>query len=303
MLHEVHPRMENRKSKCELDFSRHWDFSDVVLLVEGIRFHVHRSILAMWSPVFSRMFTADFKEKTAQTLPLPEKKASEIREMLLVIYPTSAKQIDESNYYFLLNLADEYMMKSLVEKCEEYLINCLKWPRRSSLCLDLLDIAQKYKLEKLQMVCIDKARNLSFWRLKEDSMYSKMSLSNFQQIVEGMIQQLESEIQQLRQRLDAADGKVRHLQKKFTEVESDASGALTEFTKLASILVKVARRSAKASRSYQYQGYSSTELEYLDEKLDYICSTNGFEDLETPLGNLQGKLEKIKRSSSSVKDD
>lgn len=73
----------------------------------------------MWSPVFSRMFTADFKEKTAQTLPLPEKKASEIREMLLVIYPTSAKQIDESNYHFLLNLADEYMMKSLVEKCEE----------------------------------------------------------------------------------------------------------------------------------------------------------------------------------------
>ena len=243
--------MENRKSKCELDFSRHWDFSDVVLLVEGIRFHVHRSILAMWSPVFSKMFTADFKEKTAQTLPLPEKKASEIREMLLVIYPTSAKQIDESNYHFLLNLADEYMMKSLVEKCEEYLIHCLKWPHRSSLlCLDLLEIAQKYKLEKLQMVCIDKARNLSFWKLKEDSMYSKMSLSNFKQIAEGMIQQLESEIQQLRRRLDAVDGKVRHLQKKFTEVESDASGALTEFTKLASILVEVARRSAKASRSY-----------------------------------------------------
>ena len=212
LLHEVHPRMENRKSKCQLDFSRHWDFSDVVLLVEGIRFHAHRSILAMWSPVFSRMFTADFKEKTAQTLPLPEKKASEIREMLLVIYPTSAKQIDESNYYFLLNLADEYMMKSLVEKCEEYLINCLKWPRQSCLlCLDLLDIAQKYKLEKLQMVCIDKARNLSFWKLKEDSMYSKISLSNFQLIVEGMIQQLESEIQQLRRELGAVYGEVRKL--------------------------------------------------------------------------------------------
>lgn len=193
-------------------------------------------------------------------------------------------------------------MKSLVGKCEEYLINCLKFRSRQSslLCLDLLEIAQKYKLEKLQMVCIDKARNLSFWKLKEDSMYSKMSLSNFKQIVEGMIQQLESEIQQLRRRLDAVDGKVRHLQKKFTEVELDASVALTEFTKLASILVEVARRSAKASRSYQYQGYTSTE--YLDEKLEYICSTNGFEDLETPLGNLQGKLEKIKKSSSSVKD-
>lgn len=296
--------MENRKSKCELDFSRHWDFSDVVLLVEGTRFHVHRGILAMWSPVFSRMFTADFKEKTAQILPLPEKKASEIREMLLVIYPTSAKQIDDSNYHFLLNLAEEYMMKSLVEKCEQYLINCLKWPRQSSLlCLDLLDIAQEYKLEKLQMACIDKARNLSFWKLKEDSMYSKMSLSNFQQIVEGMIQQLESEIQQLRRRLDAVDGEVRKLQMKFTEVESHASDALTEFTKLASILVKVARRSVKASRSYQYQGnISKFSTEDLCDKLEYIWCTDGFQDLETPLGNLLSKLEKIKQSSSSVKN-
>lgn len=224
--------------------------------------------------------------------------------MLLVIYPTSAKQIDDSNYHFLLNLAEEYMMKSLVEKCEQYLINCLKWPRQSSLlCLHLLDIAQEYKLEKLQMVCIDKARNLSFWKLKEDSMYSKMSLSNFQQIVEGMIQQLESEIQQLRRRLDAVDGEVRKLQMKFTEVESHASDALTEFTKLASILVKVARRSVKASRSYQYQGnISKFSTEDLCDKLEYIWCTDGFQDLETPLGNLLGKLEKIKQSSSSVKN-
>jgi len=239
------------------------------------------------------MFTADFKEKTAQTLRLPEKKASEIREMLLVIYPTSAKQIDESNYYFLLNLADEYMMKSLVEICEEYLINCLKWPRRSCLlCLDLLDIAQKYKLEKLQMVCIDKARNLSFWKLKEDSMYSKMSLSNFQQIVEGMIQQLESEIQQLRRQLGAVYGEVRKLQWKFKEVESDASGALTEFTKLASILVHVANRRAKDSKVRQYEGYISTES--LDEKLNFISKADGFEELYTPLDNLRRKLEETK---------
>jgi len=283
--------MENRKSKSkgELDFSRPWDFSDVVLLVEGNRFHVHRSILAMWSPVFSRMFTADFKEKTAQVLPLPEKKASEIREMLLVIYPTSAKQIDENNCQFLLNLAEEYMMKKLFEKCEEYLMYYLNWPQQSSaLCLSLLGMAQEYRLEKLQMVCIDKARKLSFWKLKEDSMYSKMSLSNFQQIVEGMIQQLETEIEQLRRALYAMQGRERQLQKKITEVESHASSALTEFEKIASILVQVVRDASKD----RYQGYIGTES--LDAKLRFISKGDGsFSHLRIPLNNMQSELQQM----------
>ena len=78
-----------------VDFSKPWDpFVDVTLLVEGTRFHAHRSILALWSPVFSRMFTADFREKTAQQIPLPGKKPNDIKELLLVIYPTSPKTID-----------------------------------------------------------------------------------------------------------------------------------------------------------------------------------------------------------------
>jgi len=297
--------MENRKSKSkgELDFSRPWDFSDVVLLVEGKRFHVHRSILAMWSPVFSRMFTADFKEKTTQVLPLPEKKASDIREMLLVIYPTSAKQIDENNYDFLLNLAEEYMMKMLIEKCEEYLVNCLNWPRQSSvLCLDLLDIAQEYRLEKLQMVCIAKARKLSFWKLKEDSMYSKMSLSNFQQIVEGMIQRLEWNLQQLERELNAMGGKVRKLQNKFTEVESRSVSVLGQFSKLVSILVHhIATGKAQASRLDPNADYVSTDS--LDEKLSFILNEGGiWKLLYGPLCELRRELELIKKFRSSVED-
>ena len=219
--------------------------------------------------------------------------------MLLVIYPTSTKQIDENNYYFLLDLAQEYMMKMLSKKCEDYLVNCLKWQHQSSVsCLDLLDIAQEYRLENLQMLCINKARKLSFWKLKEGSMYSKLSLSNFQQIVEGMIQQLEWEIQQLRQEMVAMKDKVRKLQSKFTEVESSASSAQEEFTKLASILVHMASRRAK--RASWFAGYSSTES--LDEKLEFISCADGFGDLDDPLENLRRKLLRIKESCSSVKD-
>ena len=108
-----------------LDFSQPWQFSDVVLVVEEDRFHVHRCILGMWSEVFTTMFTSQFKEKTAKEIPLPGKKSAEIKEMLLVIYPTSAKPIYESNYAVLLDLAKEYMMSKLTEKCETYLMDRL----------------------------------------------------------------------------------------------------------------------------------------------------------------------------------
>lgn len=102
----------NAKSVQEdsLDFSQPWQFSDAVLLAEEKRFHVHRNILGMWSKVFTTMFTAQFKEKTAEEVALPRKKSAEIKEMLLVIYPASSKPIDDSNYAFLLDPSKEYMM-------------------------------------------------------------------------------------------------------------------------------------------------------------------------------------------------
>ena len=57
------------------DFSEPWKFSDVVLVVEDQKFHVHRSTLSIWSPVFETMFTSMFKEKNINEIPLPGKKA------------------------------------------------------------------------------------------------------------------------------------------------------------------------------------------------------------------------------------
>ena len=96
-------------ARDSLDFSKPWQFSDAVLAVEGDRFHVHRNILGMWSPVFTMMFAAG----TTNLFPLPGKKSAEIKEMLLVIYPTSGKPIDQTNYAFLLDLATEYKMMKL----------------------------------------------------------------------------------------------------------------------------------------------------------------------------------------------
>ena len=178
-----------------LDFSQPWQFSDVVLVVEEDRFHVHRCILGMWSEVF----TSQFKEKTAEEIPLPGKKSAEIKEILLVIYPTSAKPIYESNYAFLLDLAKEYMMAKLTEKCETYLMNQLLSTFR--LCrgkdcheLELLEIAQNYGLNRLQTACIEEAKKMKFKDLKNHNMYEKISSSNYRKIVEGMFEIYEREL-------------------------------------------------------------------------------------------------------------
>ena len=179
-----------------LDFSQPWQFSDVVLVVEEDRFHVHRCILGMWSEVFTTMFTSQFKEKTAEEIPLPGKKSAEIKEMLLVIYPTSAKPIYESNYAFLLDLAKEYMMAKLTEKCETYLMDRLFSAYRSlglsltrkDYCLELLEIAQHHGLTRLQTACIEKAKEMKFKDLKNHNMYEKISFSNYRKIVEGMFE-------------------------------------------------------------------------------------------------------------------
>ena len=151
------------------------------------------------------MFTSQFKEKTAEEVPLPGKKSAEIKEMLLVIYPTSAKPIDESNYAFLFDLAKEYMMSKITEKCENYLISRLSTPdyyytacacgnRRPGRqyvnkgnCLELLVIAQNYGLDRLETACVERAKQIQFSALKNDNNFDKICPSNYRKIVEGML--------------------------------------------------------------------------------------------------------------------
>ena len=96
------------------DFWKPWKFSDIVLVVEDQKFHVHRSTLSICSSVFETMFTSMFKDKNMYEIPLPGKKASEIKELLLIIYSavseTGWKKVTNENCYFLGELAEEYQM-------------------------------------------------------------------------------------------------------------------------------------------------------------------------------------------------
>ena len=143
--------------KPELDFSAPWKMSDLVLVVEGKRFHVHRCILSMCSPVFDAMLSLDFKEKNAREIPLPEKKADEIEELLRAIYPYVEHRICEENSFSLLELACEYQMDRLKARCEKYF---LFKNMTNDEALEFVVMAQRHQLsDELIRRCMSKFVN------------------------------------------------------------------------------------------------------------------------------------------------
>ena len=181
-------------SKTPTDFSAPWKFSDVVLVVEDQTFHVHRSTLAFWSPVFEKMFMSDFKEKSNDEIPLPGKKASEIKQLLHMMYPSlEEKPVTKSNCYFLFELAHEYQIESIAQKCEAVMVRLVKAKQENDV-IAMLIYGQKYQLKSLITTCIYEARLLTLKQLKEHKMRVQIDLDNYQQITEGIIQRLEATV-------------------------------------------------------------------------------------------------------------
>jgi len=175
------------------DFLEPWKLSDVVLVVEEERFHVHRSTLAFWSPVFERMFTSDFKEKNSDEIPLPGKKANEIKELLQIMYPSlEEKVISRNNCYFLLDLAREYQIASITQKCEDFLVSAVE-TRMEYDVLAVLIVGQNYELQTLIKSCVYEARRLRLKQLKQHTKRGEIDPDNYLQIAEGIIERLENQ--------------------------------------------------------------------------------------------------------------
>jgi len=122
--------------------------------------------------VFEKMFSSEFREK------------SEIKEMLLVIYPTS-KPISENNCYFLLSLAREYQMEQLTERCEKYLLQREKTPHQA---IDFLVLANEFNMEVLCKQCVEIVKHISITELRRQEKYDLIAPENGKQLVERRVE-------------------------------------------------------------------------------------------------------------------
>lgn len=241
--------------------------------------------LGLWFPMFSRMFNADFREKTAQQIPLPGKKANDIKKLLLVIYPTSAKPIDDCNFELLLHLAEEYMMTKLTEKCEAHLMDWLDNSRQHRLCLNFLEIAQYYRLKKLEIACVHSPQNISFRELRNHVVYGKINLSNYSKIMEARLEQMEKE-------LAAKEDAVRRL-------KSKASKAREEFQKIVSVLVfTILRSPKKCGVNLEYTDFNRTSNSLEDKAYFLDCKLVPWGESNNIFSELHESLEAMNSTSS-----
>ena len=167
-------------------FSEPWDYSDVIIIVEGHRLHVHRSILSMCSPVFRKMLSSDFKEKTSLEINLPGKTVETIREMLRLMYPFPTVVSDSSNVTSLLALAREYQMTKMTARIEDVLL-------RRQTSVELLLIAQEYSLEKLLEKCTCTLSRQSFTDIKQHNHFEDISAENLVTILQGHVKFLKDQ--------------------------------------------------------------------------------------------------------------
>ena len=108
------------KTEVKLNaFEVPWKKSDVVLVVEGVEFHVHRPILCIQSPVFEAMLNPGFKEAKQEKITLEGKDANEMRDFLKLLYPSKTFQnpSNERNFVTMLALADEYQAEAVIKQC------------------------------------------------------------------------------------------------------------------------------------------------------------------------------------------
>lgn len=65
----------------------------MVLVVNGVKFYVHRFMLTLSSPVFNTMLKSESKETSNAEITLPGKDADDILNLLKQLYPQERDEI------------------------------------------------------------------------------------------------------------------------------------------------------------------------------------------------------------------
>uniref|UniRef100_A0A915AYA5 Uncharacterized protein n=1 Tax=Parascaris univalens TaxID=6257 RepID=A0A915AYA5_PARUN len=122
--------------------------SDGVLVIDGMRLHVSKAYLALYSPVFHAMFFSRFSERDKKEIAIEDVILEEFVELLNVVYP-SHKPVSAENVEFLLELGDKFEIQFVIDECERFLM------RSDDIAvITKLVWADQYCLAKLQDVCV-----------------------------------------------------------------------------------------------------------------------------------------------------
>ena len=117
---------------------------DIQLEAEGKRLSAHKAVLAAASPYFKAMFSGKFKETREEVVPINEVTFEGLRNIIECIYTTKVT-VDMTNIEEVLPTAHLLQMNDIVKECVEWMDGKIT----TANCLQLLEIAEKFCIEKL----------------------------------------------------------------------------------------------------------------------------------------------------------
>ncbi|PIC26350.1 hypothetical protein B9Z55_018951 [Caenorhabditis nigoni] len=148
-------KMTGFKEKLRLFDESQKEVSDVILVVQDVKFYVSKMYLAAQSTFFKNLFFGHPSESNKSEIPLSGIEPEDFQNYLEVLYGEFA--IDDFAVEGILHVADMYSTPMVLERCENFLMSCgfnLK---------EKLQISKQYRFEKLMNQClsnVDKFRDV-----------------------------------------------------------------------------------------------------------------------------------------------
>ncbi|KAF1754403.1 hypothetical protein GCK72_020964 [Caenorhabditis remanei] len=118
------------------------DKTDAILVVDGKKLHVNKTLLSCHSDYFNTLFNSDFKEKSMQEIPIEDVNFEDFATVLSLVHPNPIEPTIE-NSERLLQLADRFFLPA-AKRHVELSISCSRISR-----IRKLELADKYNLEIL----------------------------------------------------------------------------------------------------------------------------------------------------------
>ncbi|CAL2033933.1 unnamed protein product [Caenorhabditis brenneri] len=127
--------------------------SDVALVVNDRKFRVAKLYLSSHSPYFKSLFLSSFKESKQSEVKLNGIDADDLQKYLEALYGEDA--IDELTVEGILQLADMYVTKILIQKCEKFLLESSTKTLKKK-----IEMAVSYHLSELKNKCLSEIKTI-----------------------------------------------------------------------------------------------------------------------------------------------
>ncbi|EGT49548.1 CBN-BTB-15 protein [Caenorhabditis brenneri] len=97
--------------------------NDTILVVDGKKLHVNKAFLSYHSDFFNALFSSNFKEGRMDEIPIEDVTFEDFGLIMSTIYPMTTMYPNDNNVEKLLELADRFMLPSIIRHVEYHLIH------------------------------------------------------------------------------------------------------------------------------------------------------------------------------------